>query len=218
MKKQKQPPAKPKPKPTAVQKAPPPPPPKIIIRNAPPSTPAQRFAQMPSATSEPSDASERPGLGACVRENAVGVGVGAVATLIGGTVVYKGWLGPKLTAGIIAGSGIIAGIAGHYLESENLSSVGAGLGTFGTALLVASIAIEGNEYVAKKQAEKRQRVAEAVAKAEHEKRIEAARELLKEEARKGNVRNGGRRVVILDDDGKATEIREEDLQDQRSAA
>ncbi len=184
------------------QTSPPQPPPKIIIRNA-------RHA--PAVVD---DDDERNAFGDRLEEMggshvAAGVGAGTLGTALGVTLVGKGWIGPKLTAGLLAGTGLAASAAGYYWDADHLMAAGAGLAAAGTFSLANQYAIDTYEALEKKAKEKRKKTAEAVAEKEERDRVEAARETLAEDGKRRN----GRRLVIVDSDGTMTELVEQ-LEDQ----
>ncbi len=133
---------------------------------------------------------------------AAAVGAGAVGNVLGVIAVGQGWIGPKLTAGLMMGSGAATTAAGWYWDADHLMAAGAGLTTAGAFSLTNQYAVDAYEAMEKKAEEKREKAAAERAQTEKARRLAEARALLATEAKK--TRNG-RRIVVMDDDGEVIE-------------
>lgn len=154
------------------------PPPKIIIRNARAAV-ADDFVDEDEQTM-----GERfDGMGGS--HVAAMFGAGTAATALGVTMVGQGWIGPKLTAGLLTGSGLLASLAGYYWDSDHVMAAGVGMTTAGGFSLANQFAVDAYEAIERKAAEKRQE---------------------KEEAEASGGQRNGRRLVLLEPDGTRTEL------------
>ena len=72
---------------------------------------------------------------------AAGIGAGIVSRALGVLAVGKGWIGPKLTAGLMAGGGLAAIGAGLASQSVWMTAAGAGLAASGILSFVTQAAI-----------------------------------------------------------------------------
>ena len=129
---------------------------------------------------------------------AAGVGVGALANVLGVITVGRGWVGPKTTAGLLMGAGALTTAAGYYWERDHMMAAGVGVATAGAFSIANQVAIDAYEAMEKRADEKR-----AKQEAEKEaKRLAEARALLE---RHNQTRNA-RRLVVLDQDGEVIHV------------
>ena len=129
---------------------------------------------------------------------AAGVGIGALANVLGVITVGRGWIGPKTTAGLLMGAGALTTAAGYYWERDHMMAAGVGVATAGAFSIANQVAIDAYEAMEKRADEKR-----AKQEAEKEaKRLAEARALLE---RHNQTRNA-RRLVVLDQDGEVIHV------------
>lgn len=173
------------------------PPPKMLIRrNAAPI----RSKSSSTKNDEPSRTSmgERfDGMGGS--HVAAGIGAGALGNICGIVAVGQGWVGPKITAGLLMGTGVAATAAGWYWEMDHMMAAGAGLTTAGAFSMTNQIAVDTYEAMEKKAEERQQKGKKEADAKEREKRLADARALLA--AEQGKQRNT-RRIVVMDQNGE----------------
>ncbi|MCG8419455.1 MAG: hypothetical protein MJE77_16110 [Proteobacteria bacterium] len=116
-----------------------------------------------------------------------GVAAGAVGNALGVLVVGLGWLGPKVTAGLLLGTGATATTAGYFLERNHLMAAGTGLAAAGTFSLINQYAVDAYEALDDRDRRKK----EEREQEEHRKRLAAARQV----SRQANQRNAHLRIV-----------------------
>ncbi len=130
---------------------------------------------------------------------ASGIGAGTLANAVGVLMVGKGWIGPKLTAGLLMGTGVATAAAGWYWEMDHMMAAGAGVATAGTFSMTNQLAVDAYMAMEERAAEKRKKAAAEEESKEREKRLADARALLAEEKKK--QQRNGRRIVVLDQNG-----------------
>ncbi|MCG8423964.1 MAG: hypothetical protein MJE77_39230 [Proteobacteria bacterium] len=163
---------------------------------SPPKVTIRRNANPDDSSSDDQNQS-RPSIGERLQEmdgSHVGAGVaaGAVGNALGVLMVGMGWLGPKVTAGILLSTGATATTAGYLLERNHLMAAGTGLAAAGTFSLINQYAVDAYEALEERDKRKKQERE----KEEHRKRLAAARQVTS----RANQRNAYLRVVDPDDE------------------
>jgi hypothetical protein len=171
----------------------------IIRRNAAPSRPA---------TSNGKEEGRKP-LTRRVEEMgsshvAAGIGAGALGSAAGVIMVGQGWVGPKTTAGVLMGSGVATTAAGWYWEADHVMAAGLGLTAAGAFSLTNQFAIDAYEAMEKRAEEKRDKQTKEQAEQDRGRRNAEARDLIEAEAKRQQMRNS-RRIVVVDADGEVIE-------------
>ena len=72
---------------------------------------------------------------------AVGFGAGLLGNVLGIVAVGRGWVGPRLAAGLMVGGGGLVALAGHAAGSGYLTASGIGIATAGAYSAVTQLAI-----------------------------------------------------------------------------
>ena len=172
------------------------PPAKMIVR---PTTAPARKSESPPARAQDSAAEETDdkrtpfgervaNMGASHAATAAGAGV--VSTAASVFIVGKGWASPKLTSGLVAGTGAAATAAGYHWESDHLMAAGVGMTAAGGILLSGQYAVDLYQGMEKRAADKR-----AKKEAEKESGKKGASDAKdRDKADKG--RRNARRIVI----------------------
>ena len=123
---------------------------------------------------------------------AAGIGAGALGNILGVLVVGQGWLGPKLTAGLLLGGGAAATAAGYYWEADHLMAAGAGLAAAGTFSLTNQYAVNAYETLEARAREKQaKREKEA-----NQKRLAETKAVIQAATKKA-ARNASPHLVIV---------------------
>lgn len=128
---------------------------------------------------------------------AVSIGSGVAWSALGVVAVGQGWVGPKLTAGLMMGSGTAATAAGWYWEMDHLMAGGAGLTAAGAFSMANQLAVDAYERM-EERAEKLAKEKEAKEKKKIDaKKLVEARALIAAADKQRNAR----RITLVSDDG-----------------
>jgi hypothetical protein len=190
--------AKKKKKKSAPETKPKPPPKMIIRRNAALSRPIASSMETQRA---PLTRRVEGMDGSHVTAGAV---AGALGTVAGVVVAGQGWIGPKVTAGILMGAGAATTAAGWYWDADHLMVAGVGITAAGTLSLTNQFAVDAYEAMEKRAEEKREKKGQEQAEQDQKRRNAEARAIIETEAQRQQMRNS-RRIVVVDTDGEVIE-------------
>jgi hypothetical protein len=129
---------------------------------------------------------------------ATGAGVGIIGQALAVVATGKGWIGPKVTAVTLLGTGGATTAAGLYFEKGHLTAAGVGLTAAGALSLTNQLAVDAYESIERRADEKRKKAEEERVAGEHAKKLDEARALLEAEKKHRNAR---RIEIIEPDDG-----------------
>lgn len=167
----------------------------VIRRNAVPARTRQ--------TSKSEEESERTALTERVEgmdgtHVAAVIGAGTLANVLAVIAVGRGWIGPKVIAGLCIGAGAATTAGGWYWERDHMMAAGVGMAAAGAFSIANQVSIDAYESMEKRAEEKKaKKEAEAEAK-----RLADARALLEQHKQTRNAH----RLVVLDQDGDIIDV------------